>query len=1449
MNSKTWWRLAILVGVFVLMCAGVYLIWSLQVGRMAQGVVAQAMLAEKEGNYARAVELYQEHLAVVPDDLDVQLKFAEANLKASTSPNRYSDALSTYWNVLARFPGREDVRRRAAEVAIEAGDNALEVARNHLGVLMKSNKTDGHLEYLLAQCDDKEGEYARAATHYRAAIELKAPEQLQASERLAILLRDKLGRAAEGDKVANEMVLSAPKDYRSYLGRGRYRGLANLPGAGDDFRKAQKLAPERVDVCLALAQATERESGLDAARQVLDAGLTTTPLAYELYLALSDLERRAGRNDRSIEALELGLKKMPDQVVLHVHLALILAHQGDTGKLLLQITELERIGASPVLIKYLTAYYHVNSREYAKARQVLAPLQPAVVKVPAMRAMVNMLLARCYAELNEPELQQEAALRGFASNPDDPMARLGWINVLIQRGDYEEAIKEYRKLLPTQPGTVRLPLAQLLIERNRRLPADQRQWAEVEKLIDAGAAAAPRSPDPLILRAQLLLEQGQEAKALDALDTIRRDFPKDSRPWLMEAAVRTRQGRFVEARAILNRARQRLGDRSDLRLSQARLAVAQGGPQVVPALEELARDVDNFSREERRSLLTELVDHMTRQQDGAGAVKVLARLVQDEPESVQHRLRLFEMASQSKDWDQAENQLKAITQLDRQFGQFCRAQLLIAQARETTDIAVRDKDRHDARQLLFELKVQRPDWARVPLALAALDEELMADPGLDEPKKKERLESAINSYRRALELGYRNPGVVRHVVQLLFLAGRGGEALEVYNQAPVGQIGGDLHKMIWQVALANRDYRQAEDIARKAVASRPDDFEARLWLVRVLQEDHRGPEAETVLREAVAAKKTDPDRWTNLVFFLVQNRELGKAEEAAREAETAVAEAPLALARCCQNVAMAYATGDAARSRTWLDRARHWFAEAESKVKDPEDFTVKLRLAEFFMQTNQFGDAEGALKDLMARTAASGKAPDVAAWARRNLARVYARSIPPRTAEALALFGNTGKDSAAVDPEDVRILAMVHESQATPEGRLQAIADIESLIARKMATTEDERAIAQLLDLVGDWPRAREQYRELILRSDSARDVETLRNRPRYLLLYVDALIRHHRPGDATDLAEVGPLIEKLAAIPGNALTVALLEAQVDKVSGRLQDANTRLKNFAARADLTANGRLRLAFAAEQNGLLDAAEAIFRKIAAEPPANLNQILLASYFGRTGQTKKAIDVLEGLWADASLRDRLAGMAADIVANPRYPLDVEQTNRVRLLIERARAENPRSASFLLYLGGVYDRLGQYPKAEECYRGVVHMNEDRDGVACNNLAWLLVLQGRGGSEALDLINAAVHRKGPIPEYLDTRGVIYLGDGQVQRAVTDLETALKGAASGSKYFHLAQAYWKLNEKEKARETLKLGIAQGLPVGLHPLEMAGYNRLTTELGMPAAGSAPPTATADRGAR
>ncbi len=120
------------------------------------------------------------------------------------------------------------------------------------------------------------------------------------------------------------------------------------------------------------------------------------------------------------------------------------------------------------------------------------------------------------------------------------------------------------------------------------------------------------------------------------------------------------------------------------------------------------------------------------------------------------------------------------------------------------------------------------------------------------------------------------------------------------------------------------------------------------------------------------------------------------------------------------------------------------------------------------------------------------------------------------------------------------------------------------------------------------------------------------------------------------------------------------------------------------------------------------------------------------------------------------------------------------------------------YLLGMGNLNERLGEYRKAEEMYRTAIKAN-DREGIASNNLAWLIVLQRPAGQRGPRPDQQRHPGQGGIPEYLDTRGMIYLNAGEKARRRRPREGP-QGRPQPPKYFHLAQAYLQLNDNEKAR-------------------------------------------------
>ena len=265
-------------------------------------------------------------------------------------------------------------------------------------------------------------------------------------------------------------------------------------------------------------------------------------------------------------------------------------------------------------------------------------------------------------------------------------------------------------------------------------------------------------------------------------------------------------------------------------------------------------------------------------------------------------------------------------------------------------------------------------------------------------------------------------------MKLLFKNKRGNEALDLLNSIPVeSQLTVDIGRQASQFAVDSRDFQRAEDIARKMVTAHPDDFQERLWLVHILVKGGHQDDAEAVIRQAIDLSKTDSDRWITLVQFLIFTRHLDKAAKAIKEAEAALppAQAPLALAQCCELVGKAYQGNDADETKQWYAEAKGWYEKAQAA--HPNDLSVARRLAEFFRQTNQMAEAEAYL-DAILKPGSTAKSTETVAWARRTLALTLASSSDPKQVhralsilEPVSQTATVGKEATALeDIEDLQ---------------------------------------------------------------------------------------------------------------------------------------------------------------------------------------------------------------------------------------------------------------------------------------------------------------------------------------------------------------------------------------------------------------------------------------------
>ena len=347
----------------------------------------------------------------------------------------------------------------------------------------------------------------------------------------------------------------------------------------------------------------------------------------------------------------------------------------------------------------------------------------------------------------------------------------------------------------------------------------------------------------------------------------------------------------------------------------------------------------------------------------------------------------------------------------------------------------------------------------------------------------------------------------------------------------------------------------------------------------------------------------------------------------------------------------------------------------------------------------------------------------------------------------------------------------------------------------------------------------------------------TLNRRPVYLSQFAKSLLRNHKADSEQDLIEAQELVEELAKYQPNALETLSLQVDVYRARNQVEKAVELIQASAQRPNLQPAAFLALASLADKLGRADVAEPLFRQYASLPNNPDGAVALALFLGRRGRMREALDVVAPLWAHGIDADKLSAACLDVLSSSEKRADSSQFDRIAGWLETAIKEKKGTPLLVFNLASIRSEQMRYDDARSLYQSVIKQAPGSAltptivnrllAMAYNNMAWLTALKGGEGRGALADVNHAIDLIGPQADLLDTRGMIHLRLKQTNDAINDLQMAVKNAPSASKLFHLAQAYFQANDKEKAREYLKQAQAKGLAdrnragSGAHPFARA----------------------------
>ncbi len=1465
--------LACLLVALALLGGGGYFLHAYQLRHNAHELLEKANQETAAGHLPEAIKSYRFYLQIVPNDGDALAEYG-LTLDRSSKSRRDRETVFFVLDKALRFnPDRDDARRRLVDVAMNIGryTDALEVIQP----LMKRSPDNAELECLLGRCLEGTGNYdgkdGGAAEQYRLAIKHK-PAQVESYVRLADLLRLRLNKGAESERLMNEMV-KANSSAEAYVARARYyrkggtginredetltrtllgtelvacfagngagpncltAALVVRSGGGpdllfkaeQDLKKARATQPDDLEVLLLSSDVARARNWFDQAERYARRGLELYPKDVRLYGQVAELTALRGRRGDAVKVLEQGVKELPDEIALPFQLAEFLLAEGLHEKAAEPIAKLQTMHVDPALLTFLDGRRKFVQGNWLEASRSLELAYPALVNLPEKARQTALLLGKCYQQLGEPDKQYGAYRRALSEDPYDPFwfeASEGVANALLALNKVDEAVEIYRRLIPRAPAA-RIVVARLLLQRNLNLPEARREWGEVEQLLAEAETQFPESTEVSNLRAQVLAAGNKNKEASKLLEKVQVDAPTDVSVWVTRAALARAgaEGKPADALKMLDLATKTVGDRVDLRLARLRYLLRTEDQSIVKeSLAKLEEGAEKFSPSEQRRLWRGLAQaYMALGVLDKAALdkarQLWERVAAEKPNDLTIQAHLFDLALLSNDDSRLEVVLREIRRLEGENGtvwRYGKAVWLVNRGQKGDKAAL-----EEARPLLAAVAAQRPTWSRVP-ACQGKREVLAGNPN-----------AAIDYYWNAIELGERNSDVLLAEIGLLNdrqSHGDAEKALQVIGKLPEqAPLVNQLSDVVVVLSLQTKDNATALKVAKKAVADNPKDYRKHLFLGQAYWALGHLKEAENALRAALAVADTNPQTLTILVVFLARpdsDPEHGRIKDAETEITKAKSKLPvdknrLAYAYCYEVV------GDLKEAEQLLNAA---LKEA------PNDVTVLQTAAGFFLRTGKNEEAKRCFKSL---TQQNQQFPEEAAKARQLLAFVLVSEAGDYEQKRqhlaeLGFLNPSAEKVASESPDDKRVRAVLQAAQGRRSDREEAARTLEEISKLQPLATSDLFNLAILYQSLGDKGKVNSLMQTLLSKEA---------DNPRYVAFYAQFLLAQE------DLDQAQLWVSRLEKQQPEAGRTYELTARLLHAQGKNGAAVDLLTKYAEKKDAPL---LPIAVLLEQIGhttgdnrpaerMYEPAERMYEKVVEKAKKPEASLILAGFYSRTGRMPEALDLCDRLRATCPPDTVMIAALLILYENHAGEADLKRVEGWLREALAAAEKDPKQkdpkhrANLRQQLATMYALQNRTEEAEKTYRRCLEDNP-RDLVALNNFAWLLALKGNKTDEALASIQKAIDVAGPLASLRDTRATVYLAQGKTGLALAELTEIVEDNPKPTNFFHLALVQYAVNEKAAARDNLRQAQERGLKEkDLHPFERDRYQKLLADLEM-----------------
>jgi tetratricopeptide (TPR) repeat protein len=1426
----------------------VYLIFRWQISHTAKAIRDQAEAYCKEEKWPQAADYYFRYLELNPHDSQARIQLAETYARAFPGSRRRDRTIDLFYQALGVAPPEQQarLRRQLGDLLLQSGVALInqqypEKARPRFAAaetearsLLTADSKDPAAWRILAFSLVEQYKLGSRSTQSKAKETVagvfeqavkRNPNHIELSSTLAEIYRkytdlldpdqktlSEADRARLADSVMERMVAAASQNPEAHLARYRYRMQYKLPQAEEDLREALARGPKNPEVLLTAADHARREAlslalgntkneeiqkGLAKARDYYERAIEAAPQDARGYLDSGEVCLELHQPDQAVEVWQRGLKqcrKVEDLFRLNSRLAEILMDQGHLEQAERSLRAMQQVrknldpAAPPKIKASIERLCDLRQAKLLLRRHEVReamPLLKSVARGPRstpdefqQTLQAWQLLGEAYTDWKQGDRAASAYEEATRLQPQNVLLRITAAQAWANAGRPEMTIRHCHQALALRKAPeIWLMLSQALFRQQMRLPQEERNWEPFQKAIAAAEESEqqPSLKDPwrlqlLKLEFALITAEGEDQRqerireAAEALQGLENQYPESTALLQSLVPAYERLGRSADADRILAKL-EHFKDQptADFYLLQARILAGRRQPD--QAREALQAGLKSLPPEQQAPLREAILRIDTLQGRSDQVRNQLKKWCEQSPADPEPVLRLAEYALANGDWKEleaCEEQFRQREGADSISARYYEAQRLLGQAKSADD-----PNLIQAAAAQDSVQKERPQW---PAAFVLNGMVLEAEGSISQ---------AAEAYQDAIRLGENNPAVFERLVTLLSRLDRPQEAnrylaiLQNSVAAPASLAGLEM-----DLALRQGELDQALHIARRNAQQHLEDAFAQLWLGQVLQVNGQKTEAEKAFREAMRLAPQNPRVISRLLSFYLNTDQRDRANEVFASVK---ADQKLPELEKCRLLAENYELfGD-------RQQAEKYYREAAEKDPDPD--TGQFSLAMFLLRTGgtaEEAEAERWARDTLQRNPQFGRA-------RRLLAQILidrGGEKEWREAEKLLSTTEVGGSGSSLD-QQMEILSLLRRGGTENFKKAQRL--LEKRIADpRLVSASDRLILARTLELQGKPDEARQQLLRL---------VQQAKPRPVHLAVYVDFLLRHERVKEAEEW------VQKLEqAAPDDFGTVAVrarwlaANGQPAEIEPLVDGAATRILNKPPKRSQADEAQFCLQvgnlYAALEH--YPSAEQWFRRVKELLPERYEPLALV--LAQQNRVAEAI----ALCSTAAAADASSSPAATLTliflsSKP----TAEDFQKAEPVFAKALNNHPQDTAFLRQLANVRVVEQRTDEAVALYQKVLQL-QPHDVLSLNNLATLLSEVPSRRKEGLKYIDEAIRFAGPQPMLLDTKAMLLFHEKQWQDAAALLQQASALPEADPRYaFHLALAYQRAGEKDKAREAL----------------------------------------------